>query len=193
MTYMTIAKNNVRRFIIATSALGVVSVISLTSAGCAAGVAHSQSSAPAANCQGPGAITASSCLVPTGSWLYTVTIPGSPAFQGVESYGDGGDYSEADELSILPGYLATAGHGAWSATAATGGFLLTYQNLTYDSNQNPTGYSRVRQTTTIDSTGTTYTGSGDFTYYDTKGAAIPGGSGTFTIAATKILVSQPGS
>ena len=52
---------------------------------------------------------------------------------------------------------------------------------------------QVRQTTTIDSTGTKYKGSGDFTYYDTTGKPISGGVGTFTITATKILVSQPGS
>lgn len=192
MTRLPFANKFAQRFIIATSALGLFSGISLISAGCGA-VAHSQSSPTIANCQGPGAITASSCMTPTGSWNYSVTIPGALTFQGVETYGSGGEYSESDELSILPGYLATAGHGAWSATSTSGGFLLTYQNLTYDSGGNPTGYSQVRQTTTIDSTGTKYTGSGDFTYYDTTGKPIAGGSGTFTITATKILVSQPGS
>ena len=77
--------------------------------------------------------------------------------------------------------------------SSNGGFLLTYENLTYDANQNPTGYSRIRQTATIDSTGMTYTGSGDYTYYDTNGNAVPGASGTFTITAKKILVSVPAS
>jgi hypothetical protein len=191
MTRSAFARKITRRLIIAGSAFASIASISLISAGCAA-MAHGQSAA--ADCQGPGAITAAVCLVPTGSWLYTVTSPGAPSFQGVETYGDGGGYSESDELSILPGYLATAGHGAWSATTKPGGFLLTYENLTYDSEHNPTGYSRVRQTTTIDSTATKYTGSGDFTYYDTTGKAIPGASGIpFTITATKILVSTPGS
>ena len=190
MTSSAFARKITRRLIIAGSAFASIASISLISAGCSA-VAHSQTAA--ADCQGPGKITASSCLVPTGSWLYTVTIPDAPPFQGVETYGEGGGYSEADELGIQSGYLATAGHGAWSANPKPGGFLLTYENLTYDSNQNPTGYSRVRQTATIDSTATNYTGSGDFTYYDTNGKAIPGASGTFTITATKILVSTPGS
>lgn len=190
MTRSAFASKITRRLIIAGSAFASIASISLISAGCSA-VAHSQT--PAADCQGPGTITASSCMVPTGSWRFTVSIPGAPPFQGVETYDEGGGYNEADELGIQPGYLATPGHGAWSGTSTPGGFLLTYENLTYDSNQNPTGYSRVRQTTTIDSTATKYTGSGDFTYYDTTGKPIAGGSGTFTITATKILVSKPGS
>jgi hypothetical protein len=52
---------------------------------------------------------------PAGSWLYTVTIPGF-TFQGLETYSDGGGYTEADQLSFLPIAVASAGHGAWKRT-----------------------------------------------------------------------------
>ena len=44
---------------------------------------------------------------PEGSWLYTVTIPGS-AFQGIETYATGGGYTEADQLSFNPLAVASA-------------------------------------------------------------------------------------
>jgi hypothetical protein len=70
---------------------------------------------------------------PEGSWLYAVTIPNPPnapiVFLGLETYSAGGGYVEADQLSFTPGYLATAGHGAWESTGSNT-FLLTYMNLT---------------------------------------------------------------
>jgi len=121
MIISTFATKIARRLIIATSAAGVLAMISFISTGCVP-LAHSQSGSSVTNCQGPGTIIAALCMAPTGSWLYTVKIPGAPAFQGVESYGAGGEYSEADLLSILPGYLATAGHGAWCPYRATADF-----------------------------------------------------------------------
>ena len=128
---------------------------------------------------------------PEGSWLYTVTIPDFGSFQGVETYSAGGGYSEADQLSFSPGAVASAGHGAWKSTGR-GNFLLTYVNLTFDkfSTGVPTGTSKVRQTATIDKTGNSYSGSGDFNYFDTDGNAVLGG--TFTVTATRILVEAPG-
>jgi hypothetical protein len=126
---------------------------------------------------------------PEGSWLYTVTIPSSSGnfvFLGTETYSAGGGYVEADQLSFTPGYLATAGHGAWKSTG-NNTFLLTYMNLTYDASGNPTGSSKVRQTTTI--SGNSYSGSGDFHYYNLKGKIVA--SGTFTITAKRILVQAP--
>jgi hypothetical protein len=126
---------------------------------------------------------------PEGSWLYTVTIPtgGAPiVFLGTETYAAGGGYSEADQLSFTPGYLATAGHGAWKSTGANT-FILTYKNLTYDASGNPTGSGEVRQTTTMN--GNTYNGSGDYAYFDTNGNVVA--SGTFTIAAKRIIVQAP--
>jgi hypothetical protein len=93
---------------------------------------------------------------------------------------------EADQLSFTPGYLATAGHGGWKSTGKDG-FLLTYMNLTYDANGNPTGTGKVRQTTTI--SGNSYSGSGDYAYYDVYGNVVA--SGTFTITAKRILVQAP--
>jgi len=128
---------------------------------------------------------------PEGSWFYTVTIPGY-TFLGIETYSAGGGYTEADQLSFLPIAVASAGHGAWQS-AGKNKFLLTYINLTFDgfSTGNPTGALKVRQAATIDKTGNSYSGSGDYTYYDLNGKPIPGMSGTFTITATRILAQAP--
>jgi hypothetical protein len=128
---------------------------------------------------------------PEGSWLYTVTIPGY-TFQGIETYSAGGGYTEADQLSFNPLAVASAGHGAWKMTGEKT-FDLTYLNLTFDSfsTGNPTGTLKVRQTTVIDKSGNSYTGSGDYTYYDLHGNPIPSISGTFTITATRIVVQAP--
>jgi len=128
---------------------------------------------------------------PQGSWLYTVTIPGF-TFQGIETYSAGGGYTEADQLSFNPLAVASAGHGAWQMTGQRT-FNVTYLNLTFDgfSTGNPTGTLKVRQTTTINRSGYSYTGSGDYTYYDLGGTPIPRISGTFTITATRIVVQAP--
>jgi hypothetical protein len=129
--------------------------------------------------------------LPEGSWLYTVTIPGY-TFQGIETYSAGGGYTEADQLSFSPIGVASAGHGAWQMTGPRT-FNLTYINLTFDgfSTGNPTGTLKVRQTTTIAKSGNSYTGSGDYTYYDLNGNPIPSISGTFTITAMRIVVQAP--
>lgn len=136
------------------------------------------------------AVQSNSAETPEGSWLYTVTIPNPPGdpivFVGTETYAAGGGYVEADQLSFTPGYLATAGHGAWRITGKNK-FLLTYLNLTYDASGNPTGSGKVRQAMSLD--GNRYSGSGDFFYYDLNGNVIA--SGTFTITAKKIRVEAP--
>jgi hypothetical protein len=136
--------------------------------------------------------SAASSVLPTGTWLYTVTIPSpdSPdfVFQGTETYALDGGYSEADQLSFTPGYLATPGHGTW-APASAHTFLLTYVNLTYDAAGNATGTGKVRQRATLDRSGNTYQGAGDFYYYDMTGAAVF--NGTFTITAVRIDVEAP--
>jgi hypothetical protein len=133
------------------------------------------------------------CLLqgPEGSWLYTVTIPGY-TFQGIETYSAGGGYTEADQLSFSPIAVASAGHGAWKMTGEKT-FVLTYLNLMFDafSSGNPTGTLKVRQNTRIGASGNSYTGSGDYTYYDLDGNPIPSISGTFTITAKRILVQAP--
>jgi hypothetical protein len=155
--------------------------------------AHAQSLPASEACQGPEMPRYESCQRLVGSWLYTVSIPNPGAaptvFQGVETYAAGGGYSEADQLSFTPGYLATAGHGAWRMIEGRGAFLLTYLNLTYDAFGNATGTSKVRQIAKIDNQGKMYSGSGDFTYYDLNGAVVA--SGTFTITAQRILVQAP--
>ena len=135
----------------------------------------------------------SGCLPqgPEGSWLYTVTIPGY-TFQGIETYSAGGGYMEADQLSFNPLAVASAGHGAWKMISEKR-FDLTYLNLTFDafSSGTPTGTLKVRQTTKIDKSGNSYTGSGDYTYYDLDDNPIPSISGTFTITAKRIVVQAP--
>jgi hypothetical protein len=128
---------------------------------------------------------------PEGSWLYTVKIPGY-TFQGLETYSGGGGYTETDQLSFSPVAVASAGHGVWKMTGENT-FVLTYLNLTFDgfSTGNPTGKLKVRQTTKMDKSGNSYTGSGDYTYYDLDGHPIPSISGTFTITATRIVVQGP--
>jgi hypothetical protein len=128
---------------------------------------------------------------PEGSWLYIVKIPGY-TFQGLETYSAGGGYTEADQLSFNPLAVASAGHGVWMMTGEKT-FVLTYLNLTFDgfSTGNPTGKLKVRQTTKMDKSGNSYTGSGDYTYYDLDGNPIPSISGTFTITATRIVVQAP--
>ena len=73
--------------------------------------AFAQSVPASEGCQGPEMPRFDDCQRLEGSWLYTVTIPnpsGAPiVFQGVETYAAGGGYSEADQLSFTPGYLAT--------------------------------------------------------------------------------------
>jgi len=129
---------------------------------------------------------------PEGSWLYKVTIPNPPGapivFLGSETYSAGGGYVEADQLSFMPGSLATAGHGTWKSTGERT-FLLTYVNLTYDATGTPTGSSKVRQTTKLARTGNSYSGSGDYAYFDLNGNVVL--SGTFTITAKRILVGSP--
>ncbi|MGA8233928.1 MAG: hypothetical protein WB795_20800 [Candidatus Acidiferrales bacterium] len=56
-----------------------------------------------------------------------------------------------------------------------------------NTNGNPTGSSKVRQTTKLE--GNCCTGSGDYAYYDVNGNVVL--SGTFTITATPILVEAP--
>ena len=128
---------------------------------------------------------------PEGSCLYTVTIPGY-VFQGIETYSPGGGYTEADQLSFNPLAVASAGHGAWQITGQRT-FNLTYLNLTFDafSSGNPTGTLKVRQTTTLNKSGNSYTGSGDYTYYDLDGDPIASISGIFTITAKRIVVQAP--
>jgi hypothetical protein len=132
---------------------------------------------------------------PVGSWLYTVTIPvdGNPAhnivFQGVETYMMDGGYIETDQLSFSPTLgLSTPSHGAWGSTGGSD-FLMTYLNFTFDSTGAATGKAMVRQTATIGKDKKSYSGSGDFRYFDPTGEVVL--AGTFTVTATRIEVQAP--
>jgi hypothetical protein len=132
---------------------------------------------------------------PVGSWLYTVTIPvdGDPAdnivFQGVETYMLGGGYIETDQLSFSPTLgLSTPSHGSWASTGGSN-FLMTYLNFTFDSTGKAQGKGLVRQTATISADKKSYSGSGDFSYFDPAGNVVL--AGTFTVTATRIEVQEP--
>ena len=132
---------------------------------------------------------------PVGSWLYTVTIPvdDKPAdnivFQGVETYMSGGGYIETDQLSFSPTLgLSTPSHGSWASTGGSD-FLMTYLNFTFDSTGTPQGKGMVRQTATIGKDKKSYSGSGDFSYFDPTGNVVL--AGTFTVTATRIEVQAP--
>jgi len=132
---------------------------------------------------------------PVGSWLYTVTIPvdDDPAhnivFQGVETYMMGGGYIETDQLSFSPTLgLSTPSHGSWASTAGSD-FLMTYLNFTLDSTGTAQGKGLVRQTATLGKDKKSYSGSGDFSYFDPAGNVVL--AGTFTVTATRIEVQAP--
>ena len=132
---------------------------------------------------------------PVGSWLYTVTIPvdDNPAhnivFQGVETYMLGGGYIETDQLSFSPTLgLSTPSHGSWASTGGSD-FLMTYLNFTFDSTGTAQGKGMVRQTATIGKDKKSYSGSGDFSYFDPTGKVVL--AGTFTVTATRIEVQAP--
>ena len=133
--------------------------------------------------------TSSTSTGPEGSWLYTVTIPGYTTFQGVETYAAGGTYSEADQPSFNPSSVASAGHGAWTSKGRK--FVLTYLNLTFDAYGTgmPTGTLKIRQRAKFDKVGNTYSGAGDYTYFDTSGNVVL--TGPFTSTATRIQVEAP--
>jgi hypothetical protein len=132
---------------------------------------------------------------PVGSWLYTVTIPvdDNPAdnivFQGVETYMLGGGYIETDQLSFSPTLgLSTPSHGSWASTGGSD-FLMTYLNFTSDSSGTAEGKGLVRQKATISADNKSYSGSGDFSYFDPAGNVVL--AGTFTVTATRIEVQAP--
>ena len=132
---------------------------------------------------------------PVGSWLYTVTIPvdDNPAhnivFQGVETYMLGSSYIETDQLSFSPTLgLSTPSHGTWASTGGSD-FLMTYLNFTFDSTGTAQGKGLVRQTATISADKKSYSGSGDFSYFDPTGKVVL--AGTFTVTATRIEVQAP--
>ena len=132
---------------------------------------------------------------PVGSWLYTVTIPvdDNPAhnivFQGVETYMLGGGYIETDQLSFSPTLgLSTPSHGSWASKGGSD-FLMTYLNFTFDSTGTAQGKGMIRQTATIGKDKKSYSGSGDFSYFDPTGKVVL--AGTFTVTATRIEVQAP--
>ena len=132
---------------------------------------------------------------PVGSWLYTVTIPVDEnpghniVFQGVETYMLDGGYIETDQLSFSPTLgLSMPSHGSWASTGGSD-FLMTYLNFTFDSSGTAQGKAVIRQTATIGKDKKSYSGSGDFSYFDPTGKIVL--AGTFMVTATRIEVQAP--
>jgi hypothetical protein len=117
---------------------------------------------------------------PEGRVLYG-DHPDFGSFQGSKPIGRR-RLPEADQLSFSPDAVASAGHGAWKHGVEI--FSDLRVNLTFDKFSTECRMElRVRQTATIDKTGNSYTGSGDFNYFDTGGSSVFGG--TFTVTATR--------
>ena len=101
----------------------------------------------------------------------------------------GGGYIETDQLSFSPTLgLSTPSHGSWASTGGSD-FLMTYFNFTFDSTGTAQGKGLVRQTATISADKKSYSGSGDFSYFDPTGKVVL--AGTFTVTATRIEVQAP--
>ena len=101
---------------------------------------------------------------------------------------DGG-YIETDQLSFSPTLgLSTPSHGSWASTGGSD-FLVTYLTFTFDRTGTAQGKGMVRQTATIGKDKKSYTGSGDFSYFDPTGNVVL--AGTFTVTATRIEVQAP--
>ena len=66
---------------------------------------------------------------------------------------------------------------------------MTYLNFTFDGTGTAQGKGLVRQTATLSADKKSYSGSGDFSYFDPTGKVVL--AGTFTVTATRIEVQAP--
>ena len=86
-------------------------------------------------------------------------------------------------LAILSSASRPPSHGSWAPSSGLD-FVMTYMNFTYDHTGTSTIMSHIGQIAALGSDGRTYSGSGDFAYFDPSGNIVF--SGTFTITPTKI-------
>ena len=127
-----------------------------------------------------------SCQGPAGSWRYSVPQVGAPAIQGVDTYSGDGGYATVD---LIGGLFQTAGIGSWACTGHNT-WVLTFFTFNYDPTSGALlGTLEYRQTAKLGRDGNTFTGSGDFEYYDAAGVGL--GSGSYTITATRIIAGSP--
>jgi hypothetical protein len=121
------------------------------------------------------------CAGPVGSWSYTVP-QASGAAHGNDTYSADGRFVTAD---VMGGLFQTAGIGSWSCTGPNT-WVLNFSTLIYDpTTGDQIGTLLYRQNAKLGKGGNTFTGSGEFTYYDTTGASVF--SGTYTISASRIV------
>lgn len=127
-----------------------------------------------------------SCQGPMGSWRYSVPQVGAPAIQGVDTYSGDGGYATADWIG---GLFQTTGIGSWACTGYNT-WVLTFFTFNYDPTSGALlGTLEYRQTAKLGPNGNTFTGSGEFEYYDATGVGL--GSGSYTITATRIIAGSP--
>ena len=126
------------------------------------------------------------CDGPIGSWTYTVPQGTAPAIHGVDTYSADGRYVTAD---VIGGLFQTAGIGSWSCTGSNK-WVLNFFTFVYDNTTgNQIGTLEYQQTATLSRDQESFTGAGQFKYYDTTGAAV--GSGSYTITAKRIVAGSP--
>jgi len=127
-----------------------------------------------------------SCQGPTGSWRYSVPEGSAPAIQGVDTYSADGGYATAD---VIGGLFQTAGIGSWACTGYNT-WVLTFFTFNYDPSSGALlGTLEYRQTAKLGPDGNTFTGSGEYEYYDAAGVGV--GSGSYTITAKRIIAGSP--
>jgi hypothetical protein len=124
-----------------------------------------------------------------GSWLLTITPePGPvtiPPFRGLMTYTADGGVVETDTApiaAVVPGYSATAGHGAWAARGDE--FVSTVVKLAVDGNGQFAGFVRIQGTVKLNPARDGYGGSGKVEVLNSSGAVVA--SGNATIQATGI-------
>jgi hypothetical protein len=125
---------------------------------------------------------------PVGSWLVTLITtsgPPTPPFQGLYTYGVGGDAVETDQLDFNPKSLVSPEHGAWESKEGNQ-FVVHLIDFHFDSKGNPAGTLQEQITSTISADGNTYTGSGTFQRFDANGKLIASASGSEIVRAKRI-------
>jgi hypothetical protein len=124
-----------------------------------------------------------------GSWLLTITpVPGLvtiPPFRALMTYTADGGVVETDTAAVgavVPGYSASAGHGAWTARGDE--FASTVVKLVVDGNGEFAGFVRLQGAVKLNPAGDGFSGSGKVEVLNSSGAVV--GSGNATLQATRI-------
>ena len=128
---------------------------------------------------------------PVGSWQVTATTisgPQPPSFQALDTYMDGGGIVETDDTDFTPLSLSSPAHGTWQSMGPNS-FATTTFNFYFDAQGHLAGTVEVREIDTLSTDGSVYTGSANFTVFNSNG--LQTATGSFTTRATRILVKLP--